>query len=325
MELIRGLHCLQPRHRGCVATIGAFDGLHLGHQAVLSQLLGEARRLGLPALAIVFEPLPREYLAPEQAPARLMSLREKVTVLRTLGLDRLLCIRFDERLRGMSAVEFAQQIFVRGLGVRRLVLGDDFRFGRGREGDTRFLREQGRQHGFEVLPTQTCSLDGERVSSTRVRTALAAGELALAARLLGRPYSLMGRVVRGRQLGRTLGAPTANVELRRLRAALGGVFVVDVSGGGLHHAPAVANLGTRPTVSSSNRPNLEVHVLDAAPNLYGERITVRFHHRLREEQAFASLDALRAAIARDWDNARAWLASHADVLATPATLDRERA
>jgi len=325
MELIRGLHTLQPRHRGCVATIGAFDGVHLGHQAVLRQLLAEARALELPALVIVFEPLPREYLRPEQAPARLMSLREKATALAALGLDRLLCVRFDETLRSMSAGEFVEQIFVRGLGARRLVLGDDFRFGRDREGDSRFLREHGLRHGFDVLPTQTCTLEGERVSSTRVRNALAAGDLALAARLLGRPYSLMGRVVRGRQLGRTLGAPTANVELHRLRAALGGVFAVDVSGAGLSAAPSVANLGTRPTVSNSGRPNLEVHVLDAAPDLYGKRIEVRFHHRLREEKAFASLDELRAAIARDWQEARRWFAEHAQHLPPPARMNCESA
>lgn len=311
MELIRGLHNLRPRHRGCVATIGAFDGVHLGHQAVLGQLINEARSLALPSVVIVFEPLPREYLAPGEAPARLMSFREKCLQLAQLGVDRLLCIRFDESLRRMSAMEFAQALFVHGLGVQRLVLGDDFRFGREREGDASFLRELGDREGFSTLPTQTFEVDGERVSSTRVRDALASGDLALAARLLGRDYAISGRVVRGQQLGRELGAPTANVELKRLRSPLAGVFAVRVdgpwlSGSGLTAAPGVANVGTRPTVSSGTRANLEVHLLEGSPDLYGRRIDVHFVHRLRAEKKYDSLDALRDAIRNDIDTAQRW-------------------
>lgn len=306
MELIRGLHNLQPRHRGCVATIGAFDGVHLGHQAVLRQLLDESRDLGVPSTVIVFEPLPREYLAPGDAPARLMSFREKFLALSQLGIDRLLCIRFDESLRGMSATDFAQRIFVRGLGVRRLVLGDDFRFGRQREGDAVFLRDLGGREGFTTLPTRTFEVDGERVSSTRVRNALAAGDLAQAGRLLGRDYAISGRVVRGQQLGRELGAPTANVELKRLRSPLAGVFAVRVDGPGLRSASGVANVGTRPTVSSGTRANLEVHLLEGSPDLYGSLIDVRFVHRFRAEKKYDSLDALRDAIQNDIDIARRW-------------------
>ena len=306
MELIRGLHNLQPRHRGCVATIGAFDGVHKGHRAVLAQLLGESRELGLPSTVIVFEPLPREYFSPGEAPARLMSFREKFLALSGLGIDRLLRIRFDESLRGMSASEFSQAIFVHGLAVQRLVLGDDFRFGREREGDADFLRDLGRRAGFVTLPTQTFEVDGERVSSTRVREALAAGDLATAGRLLGRDYAISGRVVRGLQLGRELGAPTANVELKRLRSPLSGVFAVRVDGPGLRDAAGVANVGTRPTVNSGTRANLEVHLLEGSPDLYGQRIDVRFAHRFRAEKKYDSLDALRDAIRDDIDTARRW-------------------
>ncbi|MFN2328944.1 MAG: bifunctional riboflavin kinase/FAD synthetase [Chromatocurvus sp.] len=306
MELIRGLHNLRPRHRGCVATIGAFDGVHLGHQAVLSQLVDEAGSLSLPSVVIVFEPLPREYLAPGDAPARLMSFREKCLRLSQLGVDRLLCIRFDESLRRMSAMDFAQTLFVRGLGVRRLVLGDDFRFGREREGDASSLRELGQREGFSTLPTATFAVDGERVSSTRVRDALAEGDLVLASRLLGRDYTISGRVVRGQQLGRELGAPTANVELKRLRSPLAGVFAVRVDGPRLAAVPGVANVGTRPTVSDGIRANLEVHLLEGSPDLYGHRIDVHFVHRFRAEKKYDSLEALRDAIQDDIDTAQRW-------------------
>lgn len=300
------MHDLQPRHRGCVATIGAFDGVHLGHQLVLGQLLEESRARGLPSAVIVFEPLPREYLAPGEAPARLMSFREKFRALSHLGIDRLLRLRFDDSVRCMSASDFAQAIFIRGLDVRQLVLGDDFRFGHGREGSAAFLRDLGQREGFTTLPTRTFEVGGERVSSTRVRTALAAGDLAEAARLLGRDYAISGRVVRGQQLGRELGAPTANVELKRLRSPLAGVFTVRVDGPELRGAPGVANVGTRPTVSNSTRANLEVHLLEGSPDLYGRRIDVRFVHRLRAEKKYDSLDALRDAIGNDIDTARRW-------------------
>jgi riboflavin kinase/FMN adenylyltransferase len=305
MELIRGLHNLQPRHSGCVATIGAFDGVHRGHQAVLGRVLREARSLALPAVVIVFEPLPREYLHPEEAPARLMDFREKFQALAALGVDRLLRIRFDETVRTMSAAAFAERIFVDGLGVKRLVLGDDFRFGRGREGDYDFLREQGERHGFDTLSTDTLALDGDRVSSTRVREALAEGDLELAAELLGRPYVITGRVVHGR----TPGAPTANVELNRLKAPLSGVFTVRVNGGGLFEAPGVANVGTRPTVNDGSRANLEVHLLEGEPELYGRRIDVQFLHRLRPELKFDTLEDLKEAIHGDFAAAREWFAA----------------
>jgi riboflavin kinase/FMN adenylyltransferase len=310
MELIRGLHNMRPRHRGCVVTIGAFDGVHLGHQAVIRHLQDKSRELGVPSLVIVFEPLPREYLAPLKAPARLMSFREKFFAMRALGVDRLLRVQFNESLRAMSAQQFLDDIFVAGLGVRYVVLGDDFRFGNDREGDLEFIRQQGPRHGYEARPTPTLSIDGERVSSTRIREALESADFAEAERLLGRAYSISGKVVYGRQLGRTLGTPTANLQLHRLRAPLSGVYVVEVSGAGLDGVPGVANVGVRPTVDDSIKANLEVHLLDREIALYGQHIEVTFRRKLRDEQKFGSVDELRDNIARDIENARAWLDGH---------------
>lgn len=308
MELIRGLHNLRSRHRGCVATIGAFDGVHLGHQAVLEHLQEKATEMQLPSVVMVFEPLPREYLAPLEAPARIMSFREKFVALEALGIDRLLRIRFTEQLRRMSAEDFVQRVFVEGLGVRYMVLGDDFRFGRARQGDLSFIQERGRRHGFEACSTPTREWEGERVSSTRIREALAAADFALAERLLGRPYTITGKVVYGRQLGRSLGVPTANMQLFRLRAPLSGVYAVDVSGPGFEGVEGVANVGVRPTVDDSITANLEVHLLDREINLYGKHISVCFRHKLREEQKFDSLQELKTNILRDIDNTRAWFA-----------------
>jgi riboflavin kinase/FMN adenylyltransferase len=310
MELIRGLHNMRPRHRGCVVTIGAFDGVHLGHQAVIRHLLEKSAELELPSTIIVFEPLPREYFSPIKAPARIMSFREKFFALRDLGVDRLLRVRFNERLRGMSAQQFVDDIFVAGLGVRYVVLGDDFRFGNDREGDLEFIRQQGPRYGYQARPTPTLSMDGERVSSTRIREALEQANFAEAARLLGRPYSISGKVVYGRQLGQTLGTPTANLELRRLRAPLNGVYAVQVSGAGLEGALGVANIGVRPTVDDSIKANLEVHLLDREIGLYGQHIEVTFQHKLREEKKFGSVDELRENIARDIENTRAWFDRH---------------
>ena len=306
MELIRGLHNLRPRHHGCVATIGAFDGVHLGHQAVIRHLLEKSVELALPSLMIVFEPLPREYFSPIQAPARIMSFREKCRALEALGVDRLLRIRFNEQFRGMSAQRFVDDIFVAGLGVRFVVLGDDFRFGADRQGDIEFIRQQGVRYGYDAGPTPTIEIGGERVSSTRIREVLENADFAAAEAMLGRPYSISGRVIFGRQLGKTIGTPTANLELRRLRAPLSGVYVVEVSGGGLERAHGVANVGVRPTVDDSIKANLEVHLLDREIELYGRHIEVTFCQKLREEKKFGSVEELQANIARDIEKTRAW-------------------
>ena len=306
MELIRGLHNLRPRHRGCVATIGAFDGVHLGHQAVMHHLRDKAAELDLPSVVIVFEPLPREFFSPVQAPARIMSFREKFQAMGQLGVDRLLRIRFNESLRTMSAKQFIEEVFVGGLGVRYIVLGDDFRFGNDRQGDVRYIQQQGEVHGYSAGPTPTFSWQGERVSSTRIREALEAAEFERAEQMLGRPYSISGKVVYGRQLGQTIGTPTANLELRRLRAPLSGVYAVKVNGAGLCDAPGVANVGVRPTVDDSIKANLEVHLIDREVELYGQHIDVSFLHKLREEKKFASLDELKENIAKDIESSRAW-------------------
>ncbi|MFK7831555.1 MAG: bifunctional riboflavin kinase/FAD synthetase [Congregibacter sp.] len=310
MELLRGLSSLGPKQNNCVATIGAFDGVHLGHQAVIEQLAEQAKGLDLPMTVVTFEPLPREYLGEylelESAPARLQSFRERYGALAALGVDRLLCLRFDESLRQMSAQDFASEIFVRGLGVRALVIGDDFRFGREREGGFTFMRELGEREGFSTLPTHTVELDGERISSTRLRLALANADFALARRMLNRDFEISGRVIYGKQLGRQLGVPTANLALRRRSVPLSGVFAVTVNGAELVDEPAIANVGTRPTVNDGQRPNLEVHILQGSPALYGQRLRVRFHKKLRDERRFDSIDELKTHIHRDIDTAREW-------------------
>ena len=310
MELIRGRHNLRSRHRGCAVTIGAFDGIHLGHQAVLAHLNAEAASLGVPTTVVTFEPLPREYLSPVEAPPRITTLRDKWPLLEACEVDRVLCLPFNESLRQLSAREFVEQVFVEGLGVRYLAFGDDFRFGNRREGDLDYVRALAGEFGYAVAATPTLKVDHERVSSTRIRAALAESDFEAASGLLGRPFEMAGRVQHGQKLGRQLDAPTANIALRRIRSPLQGVYAVNVSGGGLHKAPGVANVGVKPTIGESLEATLEVHVLDGSPDLYGERLTVQFWHKLRDEQKFPSLDALKAGIAADKANARAWLANH---------------
>ena len=310
MELIRGRHNLRSRHRGCAVTIGAFDGIHLGHQAVLSHLKQEADARGISTTVVTFEPLPREYLRPLEAPPRITTLRDKWPLLEACHVDHVLCLPFNERLRQLSAREFVEQVFVEGLGVEYLAFGDDFRFGNRREGDLDYVRALAEEFGYAVAPTATREQAGERVSSTRIRAALAEADFDSAERLLGRPFEMAGRVQHGQKLGRQLNAPTANIALHRIRSPLHGVYAVNVSGGGLRNASGVANVGVRPTIGESLEATLEVHVLEGSPDLYGERLTVRFRRKLRDEQKFPSLDALKKGIAADKANARAWLADH---------------
>lgn len=299
MELIRGLHNLRPRHRGCVATIGAFDGVHRGHQAVLKRLIEKGRKLQLPVTVVLFEPLPREFFAPLQSPARLMSFHEKFIALRELGIDRVLRIRFDRALSEMGAEEFVSRVFVDGLDARYIVVGDDLHFGKNRAGDFAFLQEAGARFGFDVVATQSVVEDGERVSSTRIRAALEQSDFALAEELLGRPYSISGRVMFGQQLGRTIGVPTANLNLRRLRAPLSGVYAVEIKGAGPHVLRGVANVGTRPTIGDLTKAILEVHIFDFSGNLYHRNISVVFRKKLRDEIKFDSLDRLKQQIESD--------------------------
>ncbi|CAK9887479.1 MULTISPECIES: bifunctional riboflavin kinase/FAD synthetase [Pseudomonas] len=304
MQLVRGLHNLRPQHRGCVATIGNFDGVHRGHQAILARLRERAHELGVPSCVVIFEPQPREYFAPDTAPARLARLRDKVALLAAEGVDRVLCLAFNQRLSKLSAAEFVDTILVDGLGVKHLEVGDDFRFGCDRVGDFDFLEQAGILQGFTVEEAQTVELDGLRVSSTQVRDALANADFALAKHLLGRPFRICGRVLHGQKLARQLGTPTANIQLKRHRVPFTGVYLVSVDVDGKNW-PGVANIGVRPTVSGDGKAHLEVHLLDFAGDLYGRRLTVEFHHKLREEQRFASLEALKSAIDADIAAARA--------------------
>ncbi|MEM9604107.1 MAG: bifunctional riboflavin kinase/FAD synthetase [Pseudomonadota bacterium] len=310
MELIRHLHNLRPAHRGCVATIGNFDGVHTGHQQVLAGLRARADALALPTVAMTFEPLPREHFGGDACPARLTTLREKLPLLAAAGVDRVLVCRFDGRFSSQPPEAFVSRWLVNGLGVRHLVVGDDFRFGARAAGDFNMLVEAGAEHGFEVQSTRTWLSGDARVSSTRVRDALAAGDLALAEKLLGRPYTLSGRVIRGDALGRTLGFPTANLKPGRRVLPVSGVFVVGVSEVGEPDRFGVCNVGSRPTVNGI-QPRVEVHVFDTERDYYGHHLRLTLRHRLRPEQRFASLDALKAAIADDARAARDWVARSA--------------
>jgi riboflavin kinase/FMN adenylyltransferase len=298
MELVRGLHNLQPGPGGCVATIGNFDGVHLGHQAVVTQCRQQATRLGLPVTLITFEPQPREYFSPQSSPARLTRLREKIQVLANHGIERILCLRFNQRLAELTPDAFIHNILVDGLDVKYLVVGDDFRFGKGRAGDYARLQQAGKQFGFEVASTHTCHVGDERVSSTRVRDALRHGDLDMAALLLGRSYAMCGRVAHGDKRGRTIGFPTANIYLHRASSPLAGVFAVEVAGLGDTVVRGVANVGNRPTVNGT-RALLEVHLFDFDREIYGAHVQVNFCRKLREEQRFESLAALRSQILQD--------------------------
>jgi riboflavin kinase/FMN adenylyltransferase len=309
VELIRGLHNLRPRHRGCAVTIGNFDGVHLGHKAVLDQLARRATELAVPALVMIFEPQPQEFFAPARVPARLTRLREKLRALDLDCVDRVLCVRFDERFAATTAQGFVDDILVAGLGARYVVVGDDFRFGHRRLGDFAFLASAGERRGFEVVRQETFTLDGERVSSTRVRQALEAGDLPAARRLLGYDFGMHGRVAHGDQRGRTLGYPTANVHVHRRAVPLRGVFAVRVHGAAERAVDGVANIGYRPTIAGGLKaPLLEVHLLDFSGNLYGRHVRVDFLLRIRDERRFASLDELKAQIARDEQDARRFFA-----------------
>jgi riboflavin kinase / FMN adenylyltransferase len=309
MELIRGLKSLKPRHRGTVASIGNFDGVHLGHRAVLRELGLKAREFGVPATAVVFQPMPQEYFARERAPARLTRFGEKWPLLAAAGVDRVLCLRFGRELAQMAPEAFIEEILVQGLGVKHLAVGDDFRFGRERRGDFAMLQQAGAAQGFKVADTASLMLEGSRVSSSRIRALLIEGDMQGAARLLGRPYSLSGRVMYGEQLGRKLGFPTANMALMRHLAPVGGIFAARVHGLGDAPHDATAYVGHRPAVDGT-QTLLETHLLDFSGDIYGRKLEVELLQRLREDRHFDSLDALTDQMQKDVQAARAWLADH---------------
>ena len=291
-KIIRGLYNLPDPAQGCVATIGNFDGVHLGHQAVLTQLAMKADMLNLPAVVITFEPQPFEYFVPEKAPARLSRFREKVEALRAYSIQKLCVLRFNRQLAEMQAETFIQKLLVEGLNVRYLVVGDDFRFGKDRQGDFALLQQVGKQHGFQVVNMHTFAIEDMRVSSTRIREALQDGDLAVAEKLLGRPYRMSGRVAHGDKRGRKMGYPTANIHLHRAKVPLNGVYAVQLYGIDEEPVNGVANIGVRPTISGSDKALLEVHLFDFKRDIYGEHVQVYFLKKLREEQKFASREQL---------------------------------
>jgi riboflavin kinase / FMN adenylyltransferase len=293
-----------------VLTIGNFDGVHRGHQALLARLVTHARKVALPSAVMTFEPHPREFFAPDSAPARLTSLREKLSLIADEGVDHAYICRFNARFAALTAEQFIERILVQGLSVRHLIIGDDFRFGKGRAGDFEMLRRAGVEFRFGLEAMETVSVQGERVSSSALRDALQESDLAHAARLLGRPYGIAGRVIHGRKLGRELGFHTANIQLKRNRVPLSGVFAVRVSGEGVGMRNGVANLGMRPTVSNTLQPTLEVHLFDFDGDLYRHHLTVDFQAKLRDQAKFDSLQALSRQIGLDVAQARQYFAAN---------------
>jgi riboflavin kinase/FMN adenylyltransferase len=303
MELVRGLHNISQRHRGCVLTVGNYDGVHLGHQQMIGALTARASQLGSPATVLVFEPSSKEFIDPDGAPPRLTRWREKYLALAALGVQRLVTLSFDDCMRAMTPRSFVDELIVARLGTRHMVVGDDFRYGSNAGGTIESLRAAGLAHGFGVEQMPPFVLDGARVSSTAVRERLEFGDFPGAARLLGRPYRMLGRVVHGRGLGRELGFPTANLRLMRRKPPMWGILAVWAHGIDSHALPAVASLGTRPTVDGIE-PLLEVHVFDFSGDLYGRAIEVEFVAKLRDEVKFDSLDAMTMQMKVDAARAR---------------------
>lgn len=305
MELIRGLHNIREKHKGCVLTIGKFDGVHLGHQAVLKSLIEQSKSLGLPSTVMVFEPQPEEVFTPDTAPARLSRLWDKYQLLKALGVDRLLCIKFDKRFASYTAQAFVEDLLVKQLGIGYLVVGDDFRFGKGRTGDFAMLQDEGEKCGFTVASTASFRLKDCRISSTEIRNALANNDFDRATEMLGRPFDISGKVVHGDAKGRTIGFPTANVLLKRCTAPVNGVFAVEADVEG-KIVSGVANIGTRPTVNGQ-RSQLEVHIFNFSGDLYGKHISVRLQAKLRDELKFETFEQLKEQIELDAKQAKSLL------------------
>jgi riboflavin kinase/FMN adenylyltransferase len=303
MELVRGLHNISRRHQGCVLTVGNYDGVHLGHQQMIGVLKTRAAELRTAATVLVFEPSSKEFIDPEGAPPRLTRWREKFVALAAQGVDRLVTLRFDEYMRAMTPESFVDDLIVAGLGTRHMVVGNDFRFGCNAVGTIESLRAAGAARGFGVEQIEPFVFDGVRVSSTAVRERLAQSDYAGARRLLGRPYRMLGRVIHGRELGRELGFPTANLRLMRRKPPVKGIMAARVFGIEPGPLTAVASLGTRPTVDGTDML-LEVHVFDFDGDLYGRELEVEFVAKLRDEIKFDSLDALKQQMKVDAAQAR---------------------
>lgn len=308
MELVRGQHNLRARHRGCVATIGNFDGVHRGHQTVLRRLQEQAREFGSVTTVVVFEPQPAEYFATSEPPARLTCLREKFLLLSRFGIDRMLLLKFDQKLASQRATQFVENVLIDGLGIKSLIVGDDFRFGTARTGDFQQLQGLAHRYAFQIARAESFMSEQERVSSTGIRALLKAGQVREVERLLGRKYFMAGRVVHGYKRGRTMGFPTANLDLHRKVSPLSGIFAVRVKGLAAETLPAIAYVGSRPIIDDP-RYVLEVHIFDYDADCYGRYIEVEFVDKVRDDMSFDSFTALSAQIATDCDVARSLLAA----------------
>jgi riboflavin kinase/FMN adenylyltransferase len=302
MQLVRGIHNIQPEDHGCVLTIGNFDGVHKGHQRVISALVAKAKALNCVAAVLVFEPQPQELFAPDKAPARLCRLRDKYALLAELGVQRLICVNFTRKFASQSAEKFIANLLVEKLGIKHLIVGDDFHFGKNRRGDFTMLTEAGKHFGFEVSDTASCKMANCRISSTAIREALEHDNLTVVENMLGRPYSIIGKVFHGDKRGRQLGFPTANVLLKRQKSPLNGVFAVKVKTiNGTFNG--VANIGARPTINGA-RQQLEVHIFNFNNDIYGQCIEVVIKKKLRQVMKFDSLAALTEQIKLDSEQAK---------------------
>lgn len=303
MEVIRGWHNVRPKHKGCVLTLGNFDGVHRGHQAVLKQLIAASQKLQCPSVVIIFEPQPYEYFHPDIKIGRLMRLREKIKALHEIGVDRVLVGKFNDAFAHVSAVDFVSEYLVGKLGVKQIIVGDDLRFGFQRQGDFKFLVDQGAKFGFIVEEMKTLERAGERISSTLVRKALVDGDMVRARELLGHGYVFSGRVAHGDKIGRKIGFPTANIHLHRLYTPVEGVFAVLVYGLGPTPIKGAANVGSRPTVGGK-KIVLEVYLFDFNRDIYGKHVDVEFVQKLREEEKFETVEAMQVQIEKDVEKAK---------------------
>ncbi|MFZ6814371.1 bifunctional riboflavin kinase/FAD synthetase [Undibacterium sp. Rencai35W] len=315
MKVFRGLPNAASR-APCALAIGNFDGVHLGHQVLLSHLRAAATRLKVDAAVMTFEPHPRAFFAQlsgdlSKAPTRIANLRDNMASLDAAGIDRVIVEHFNAHFASLSPQDFIEKILVQGLHVKWLMVGEDFRYGARRAGDIDMLIEAGKLHGFEVVTLPAVQHKGERISSSAVRAALAAGNFAESTHLLGRPYRISGHVVHGQKLGRTIGFPTLNVRIAHHRPALQGIFIVQVHGLSEQALPAVASLGVRPTVDDSGRVLLETHVFDYSGNAYGKVVQIEFLQKLRDEEKYIDLPTLTEAIERDAEQARAYFRNRA--------------
>lgn len=299
MRLIRGIPPLPVFRSGCVLTIGNFDGVHLGHRAVIEKLAGRGKALGLPVVILIFEPQPLEYFLGGNAPPRLTRLREKVMQFAKLPVDDLVIVRFNKQLADYDAEQFIGEVLVNSLNVNHLVIGDDFRFGKNRQGDFALLKDKGRVHGFTVEDTGSLQVDGQRVSSTLIRNALVIGDLEKAEAMLGYRYSICGRVIHGDKRGRTIGYPTANIRMARKNIPVSGVFAVTMTGIDGAEIEGIANVGVRPTVDGSNKVVLETHLFGFDRDIYGHKVTVHFKQKIRAERRFQTVDELKEQIVED--------------------------